>query len=121
MKRDLDALDELLRAWHLHEVRTPPETGWYVESPSCKQYRASRQYDAENGALDDDMRARMLREVGYVIERMADPWRAAIYAHARNLATGQAVWVSPRLPQDATARAVILGEARVRLGDALGV
>lgn len=121
MKRDLDALDELLRAWHLHEVRTPPETGWYVESPSCKQYRASRQYDAENGALDDDMRARMLREVGYVLERMRDPWRAAIYAHARNLATGLAVWNSPRLPRDPTARAIVLVEARAIAGDALGV
>jgi hypothetical protein len=71
--------------------------------------------------LDDDMRARMFREVGFVLDRMQDPWRSAIYAHARNLATGLAVWNSPRLPRDATALAIIVVEARAMAGDALGV
>jgi len=97
------ALDDLLSRWHHYASGYRP-----VRSTSggtaTSDYRSSRQYDDANGALDDAIEATIMRQVGREIESMLDPWRSAIYAIARSLYTGAAVFHSPRIPPQDRAR-----------------
>ena len=116
MRNDADELlNDLLRRWHIRAVSTPPQTGYYTSNPACKLFKTSRQYDDANGALDSDQDGQVLEAVGHAIDRLEQPWRTAVEFNARNLATGFAVWRSPRLPTDDIERAQLVVDARCKL------
>lgn len=113
---DTDALlNDLLRRWHGWAVSAPIDIGYPTECPTCRLYRTSRQYDSDNGALDQDADSRVMEAVDHCIARVQQPHRTALYISARNLWTGLAVWSSARLPQDAVERARMVCEARALL------
>ena len=113
LKAERDAvLDDILSRWHHWASKASPCRGYAPRSCGFVQYRASRQYDDQNGALDTDLEADTMATVDFQVREMADPWRSAIYANARNLCLGLTVWSSPRLPADPLARAAVLVEAR---------
>lgn len=109
-----ELINDFLWRWHKREIRTPPLLGYPGHAAGCGLYRASRQRDDENGALDADVDNIILREVGRCIERVDDPYRTALYLNARNLVSGVEVWTSPRMPPDPLERRYILIEARAR-------
>lgn len=109
MKRDitLDALqlehiDHLLAEWHHWCKAEKTATGYPRTAAGCSQYRASRQYDLHNGALDQDADNALSQAVDATIAKMADPWRSALHIEARNL-TSARVWESPRIPAEMVA------------------
>lgn len=108
-------LNDLLARWHSWCVSKPPSAGYPPEAASCRLYRASRQYDSDNGALDTDAEAETLAIVDFCVEQIEQPHRTAIAFNARNLATGLAVWHSPRLPDSDIERAALVVEARAML------
>ncbi len=110
---DTDALlDDILSRWHQWCVSRPPALGYPTSAAGCRLYRSSRQHDSDNGALDHDAESERMGIVEFCIDSLEQPYRTAIQFNARNLATGAAVWASPRLPQDRQARAVLVAEAR---------
>lgn len=108
-------LNDLLARWHHWSVTTPPDTGFPAENPTCRLYRVSRQYDSDNGASDTDAETRILNAVDHCIDRIEQPHRTAVQVNARNLATGYAVWRSPRLPAEPIKLAQLLADARAML------
>lgn len=105
-------LDDLLSRWHHWQVSSPHKGGFPARSAGMDDWRCSRQYDAENGALDGDLEACTMRGLDFQVSEMRDPHRTAIYLNARNLSTGVKVFRSLRLPQDFEACARIVVEAR---------
>ena len=79
-------------------------------------YRASRQHDYDNGALDDEADNDMSRAVDKIISRMETSHRIALSFEARNLA-GAHEWRSPRI--DAQAVEAVTQDARLALWDGL--
>ena len=102
---------DMLVLWHRRESLWNPVEGFPIECPSTAGYRASRQYDSDNGAADADYTTRVISHVDSVIEAMEDPHKTAIKLFARNRATGASVWRSPRLPDDKELAAEITHEA----------
>lgn len=116
MKRDSldlqrDDLLDLLRIWHRHEARWVPVNGYPQECPSTRGWRASRQYDSENGADETDAIAKLAKHVQSVVDSMREPHRTAIHVLARHHATGHTVWGSARLPQDRDECASVMAAA----------
>ena len=115
MQNESDAiLDDLLCRWHQwQESRHRYGRGYPSRDITCGElFRISRQYDDGNGALDESIDHEIMRALDFHVGEMPEPWKAAIYANARALVVGAAVWSSPRLPQDRHARAIIVVEAR---------
>ena len=106
------ALDELLRIWHEWASAYRPVRGYPSQSPTRRMHTISNQYADANGALDAAIDDVVAEGIDAQVQAMADPHRTAIHCNARTLATGAAVWSSPRLPTDRVARAIILVEAR---------
>jgi len=109
------ALNELLSSWHSWQAPYSQGRGYPGTAAGMEQYRASRQYDDENGALDAQLHSQTMRTVGFEVWQMVSPWRDAILINARNLALGMTVFRSPRLPDCDMRRAEILVEARDKL------
>jgi len=105
-------LDQLLGAWHNWQAGYSGARGYPSRAAGVGEFRISRQYDAENGALDGELDSRTMKAIDFQVSEMADPHRAAIYQQARSLACGVSVFGSPRLPQDRTAVLVIISDAR---------
>jgi hypothetical protein len=76
------------------------------------EYRCSRQYDDQNGALDASLDNLQMQAVEFAVRQMADPYRSAIYVLARALYSGTAVFTSPRVPDDPVQRGLIVTNAR---------
>ncbi|MDB5541968.1 MAG: hypothetical protein JWQ89_3695 [Devosia sp.] len=108
-------LDDLLSRWHNWQHAERGGRGYAPKAAGFEQYRASRQYDDANGALDTDLDALRSAAVDFLAQQMQDPHRAAIYMDARNLCTGLSVWNSPRLPPEPEMREMIVREARAML------
>lgn len=125
---DDERLNSILRDWHRWASDERTALGYPTVSTSCKFYRASRQHDDLNGALDQDVENVVMagvdacvneivhraQSLGYT-EREALSFRNAVSINARNLSTGLAVWRSPRLPDDEFARALMVSDARAIL------
>lgn len=107
-----DRINEWLCRWHAWSRAHVHSTGFYGVNPACRQSRASRQYDDENGSLDAHIESVEMEAVDAVMDAIPQPWRTALSVQARNLYTGASVWVSPRLPACQRERAVLLMEAR---------
>jgi hypothetical protein len=106
-------LDDLLSRWHFWQTKTRGVHSFAPKALVCGDYRTSRQYDDENGALDDALEVHTMRQIDFEVQELGDPWRSAIYAIARSLFTGAAVFHSPRIP--AIQRAQVSIDARGRL------
>lgn len=107
-------LDALLKAWHRwSQNQGDALCRGYKESPTFRQYRAPNA-DRSSG-WDDEIDESVAEAMEFHVYAIPDPWRTALAINARNLATGRSVWRSARLPQDDTARAVIVLEARTKL------
>ena len=106
------SLDALLVIWHRHSSGYKFGRAYPGTAAGCEQYRPSRQYDSENGALDSDTDASLAGAIDCLVQKMVDPYRNAIHINARNLSTGVSVWPSPCLPFDPVERARIIVEAR---------
>lgn len=116
MRNDLDAIiDDLIGRWHRWCAAQGTDLGYPKVNTSCRLYRVSRQYDFDNGAMDDDVEAVLMGGVDQCVNRLVDPWRTAVHMNARNIAVGVCVWSSPRLPANRDERAVVVMEARVKL------
>lgn len=115
-----DAMDDLLSRWDhwLHPVQV--SRGFAHVSAGSQLYRTSRQYDDENGALDDAVEHQVMQGVQACIEKLSADHRVAIHMEARNLRLGLSVWRSPRLPQNEhDARQVIRAARDCLLGHLL--
>lgn len=108
-------LDDILSRWHSWQGGYKDVRGFKGRALVVGDFRISRQYDSENGALDDDIEDQTMRQVDFEVTEMPDPYRSAIYAQARALSLGVAVFGSARLPADPKQRAAVLGLARVML------
>ena len=118
MKRDIDLL-ELLVLWWKYESAWTPVEGYPQECPSTAGYRASRQYDDANGAMETDARGQLAQHIGRIVASIDEPHRSALHMVARNRSSGVSVWTSVRLPADADARAVIVAVAMDLFAQAL--
>jgi hypothetical protein len=109
-----DLLSRLV-VWWRYERQLMPVEGYPTECPTTAGYKASRQYDGDNGAAETDARGLAAIRFGRAVDGMEEPYRTALYIVARNRATGVSVWISPRLPADKDKRAEIVSEALDRL------
>lgn len=116
MQSDIDTiLNDLLVRWHRHSKGYQLGKGYPSSDTACRGHRASRQYDDSNGALDSALEDTIMEGFDAAIGRVPQPWNTALQFQARNMATGHAVWTSPRLPADPMERGVLLMEARNKL------
>lgn len=77
--------------------------------------KSGRGWDTVEDIIESELDSDTMEGISFEVGEMADPHRAAIYAHARNLASRNTVWGSPRLPQDPQARALLVLDARAML------
>jgi hypothetical protein len=94
------ALDDLLSRWHHYCDNQPACRGYSPKSLVCGDYRVSRQYDDQNGALDSDVESSIMETVNFQISEIDDPHRSCLHALARSIYCGYAVWSSPRIPYE---------------------
>jgi hypothetical protein len=107
-------IDSLLSDWHKwSSMDTGARELWYQgQAAGLKMWRASRQYDDQNGALDADAHLSLMQAVDNVIEHLPRPEYTIVHVHAKNLAIGATVWRSPRLPQNRDELQALLNSAR---------
>lgn len=116
MQNELDTLlNDLLVKWHTYCAHYQYGKGYPSADLTCRQARASRQYDDTNGALDAQVDNAIMEAFDAAMDKVEQPWRTALSVQARNLHTGSNVWSSPRLPSDPMERVVILMEARNKI------
>ena len=111
ISKDDATLDDLLSRWHVWQWSNVGR-GFNRKALVAGDYRCSRQYDDQNGALDARIDHIQMQAVEFAVGQMVDPYRAAIYMQARALHLGVAVFTSPRLPSDPQDRAAIVSVAR---------
>lgn len=110
-----EQLDDLLSRWHHWQQRSSVGRGFDERSAVVGQYRISRQYDDDNGALYDDEEHELMRAVDFAVRELATEHGAALHQQARALMLGVDVFRSPRLPADPKAREQLLEAARAML------
>jgi hypothetical protein len=107
-------LDELLSMWFLWQKTYSPTRGFSGRDGTCRDYRSPGHWDWKNGAADaraDDLVVRAVDVAIGRIPNMPQPWNTALQMEARNCATGNVVWSSPRLPKGEELE-VLVREAR---------
>ena len=107
-------LDDLLSSWHRWAAGEQHADGFASTSAGLGDWRCSRQYDSDNGALDGELDKSTMKTVDFQVSQMVDPYRAAIHMNAKNLAAGREVFRSPRVPTGIEG-AAILRTARAAL------
>lgn len=116
-----EALDDLLAQWHAWAQGDRQSTGYSNSSSGLSDWRSSRQYDFENGAIDAEVDRSICRSVDFQVRQMSEPYRSAIYMNAKNLSAGRNVFRSPRVPsgvQGVEILRVARGMLTIRLVDA---
>lgn len=108
-----ERLDDILSRWHNWKADGGVVRGWKAGGNVTDGYQASRQYDDQNGALDDALENRRMRQVDFEIGELHWMQQAVLCAQARSLCTGAAVFHHPRVPPER--RATVLMEARAAL------
>lgn len=108
-------LDDILCRWHLWAQSSRLSHGFNRRAVVVGDFKISRQYDDTNGQLDADLDKSEMHAVEFAVTQMVDPYKAAIYAQARALVVGVAVFNSPRLPLDRAERDAVVAEARRQL------
>lgn len=110
-----EQLDDLLSRWDHWLQPVQVSRGHSSSSAGCGLYRTSRQYDDQNGALDDQVEHQVMQGVQSCVERLDTQQRVAIHIEARNLRLGLSVWRSPRLPADQQQARAVIDAARRRM------
>lgn len=87
-----EALDDLLSRWHQWQHADRVASGHNSSGTGFQDYRTSRQYDDENGALDAAIENSIMATVQACVDAMAPELRPACYMMARNCAIGVAVF-----------------------------
>lgn len=105
-------VDEWLKMWHSWASSVRASGGYPGIAAGCALYRASRQYDDENGALDAAADISTAQAVQQVIEQMPAISQAALSMEARNLCSVRA-WSSARVPSSEAKQ--IIQSAKVSL------
>ena len=110
-------LDDLLAAWHAWAQGDRPSVGYSNISAGMGDWRCSRQYDFDTGAIDAEIDKSVNRTIDFHVREMKDPYRAAIYMNAKNLCAGRHVFQSPKVPAGIeganilrSARATLIGK-----------
>lgn len=115
MKSDIDNIvDDLLARWHKWRRSYQATRGYASADSTCRDHRSSTRWDWLNGAEDDRADELVMKAVDKAVDRVPQPWSTVVAFEARNLATGWAVWQSPRLPTG-EALEVLKIEARNKL------
>lgn len=115
-QQQLDAsLDHFLALMHRASSSYHLGQGYPSRAAGTDQYRSSRQYDGENGAMDGEADHAIGVAVSRLVDSMADPHRTCLRIEARNIQTGIKAWTSARLPLCPVERSIIRTEARNRL------
>ena len=115
MKDDSKAiLDDILGRWHAWAkgFSVVPVCG---ADPMFRDVRSRGGWDSADDIMELEINSKIMKSVDFHVTELKDPYRSAIYAVARNLHTGAAVWSSPRLPADPLARGLIVVEAKRQL------
>lgn len=107
-------LDDILSRWH-HHCKTYQVVRQSGADPMFRNAKSPNHWDSTADIADDSGNSAQMKAVDFAVSEMQDPHRAAIYVNARNCYTGRSVWLSPRLPTDPAARALVIGEARSML------
>jgi hypothetical protein len=116
MTNDASAiLDDILIRWWNWRAPIQPTRGHNRSAMGFESYRTSRQYDDENGALDDDIENQRMEAVSRQIDSLESLHRIAIYVQARALTLGVAVFTNARLPTSKTERDLLVMQARSEL------
>lgn len=117
----LDAeLDDILSRWHYWQDQyRGGARGFNSKSVVAGDFRVSRQWDDQNGALDSDLETETMKSVDFHVSEMVEPYRAAIYVQARALCVGYMVFNNPRLPSDPVQRDKVFAHARTILRERL--
>lgn len=111
-------LDEMLILWHQHRHGYKVGRGYAGQDSTCRDYRAPTHFDWQNGAADARADALLVHGISEAMEKIPDTperWNTALQFEAMNLATGSAVFSSPRLPQSREEREILTLEARTML------
>lgn len=119
MRNETDyLLDDLLSSWHqwMKGFSACPQPG---ADPMFRNVKSGRAWETQYEINEQQINASTMEGIDFEVGEMQEPYRSAIYANARNLASRHPVWSSPRLPQDPVARALMVTEARRRLMDRL--
>ena len=113
---ELDSqVDDLLSRWHHWRSAYRASRGYASSDATCRQAVSSGLWDRENGLVDDRAEETTMRAVDHAVERIPNTpmaWCTCLQIHARNLCTGHAVWLSPRLPRDKAELQLLLLESR---------
>jgi hypothetical protein len=122
MRNDSDViLDDLLQSWHrwMQGFQLCPQAG---ADPMFRHAKSGRGWDSTQDIIDEELSDSTMEAIDFAVSGdktglggLPEPYRSAVYAHARNLSARVAVWGSPRLPQDPLERARLIGEARTML------
>jgi len=107
-----EQIDHWLGSWHQWCSSVRGARGYPGTAAGCSMYRASRQHDDSNGALDHAADSAESQAVDSVISRITQPHNAALHMEARCIATAR-VWRSARVDQADAER--IVREAREML------
>lgn len=113
-----ERLDDVLSAWHHWQIDRSARVGrgFSNSSPVVGEFHlTSRQYDDQNGALYEDEEDERMGIVQAQVNEMDDPYRSAVYVMARAIYLGVRVFHSPRLPERADVRDLVIATARVQL------
>lgn len=119
MQRDLELdtlqheqIDHWLKLWWSLADHGSYGRGYPSRAAGTAMYRASRQRDDWNGALEDDSDRNEAGAVGEVVDSLQEPYHSALHMEARCLSS-QHVWRSARVDQANAER--IIAEARMML------
>jgi len=108
-------LDKLLVGWHRWSSGYQYGRGFYGVNAACRMAQAQGKARADLSVFDDALNDDTAQAMDAAIDAVPQPHRTALAFQARNLSSGAAVWISPRLPVDPTERTVLLIEARNHL------
>lgn len=116
MRDDTDAiLDDLLVRWHHYCKPALVGRGFNRRALVVGDYVTSSQYDVENGALDEAIERRIMKDLDFQIAELPALFCIAIHANARALYIGVSVFTNPRLPADRAEREQVVRDARAAL------
>ena len=105
-----------LKLWHHRQSSDRVGQGYPSTAAGCGMYRASKQYDDSNGAMDLAADIAEADAVDSVIRKMTPTHQALLALEARNLCSTR-VWSSARISaQDVK---LIMQEARQLLWDGM--
>lgn len=109
-----EKLDLILADWY-QWAKGYKHVGGINSSPIFRSAKSSRGWDSTSDICAQEVDSATMEAVDFNVSEMEPIPRTAIGIHARNLATGYAVWSSARLPTDPVQRTEILIAAKVDL------